>query len=55
MIRLKSKEELIDSDFATCLVSGCDEEGTDLFTTETMIIDVCKEHRLALLAQAFIS
>lgn len=55
MIRLKSKEELIDSDFEICLVSGCEEEGTDLFTTETMIIDVCKDHRLALLAQAFIS
>lgn len=55
MIRLKSKEELIDFDFEICRISGCNEEATDLFTTETMIIDVCKDHRLALLAQSFIS
>lgn len=55
MIRLKGKEEIIYSNYQICLVADCDEEATDLYTTETMIIDVCKDHRLALLAQSFIS
>lgn len=55
MIKLKSREEVIYSNYQICLVSGCEEEATDLYTTESMIIDVCKDHRLALLAQSFIS
>lgn len=55
MFKLKNKEEVADQDFMVCLVSGCDEEATHLFTTETRIIDVCKKHQEELLSQSFIS
>jgi hypothetical protein len=55
MIKLKDREELALNAFLVCAVAECQDEATDLFTTEVNMIDVCKHHKEYLINQAFIS
>jgi hypothetical protein len=55
MIRLKNKEELINSALMICLIFECEEEATHLFGTESDIIDVCESHKNQLINQSFVS
>jgi hypothetical protein len=44
MIRLKSKNDIIYSALMVCLIEDCQQEATNLWTTESNIIDVCASH-----------
>lgn len=44
MLKIKDRNALIYSAILVCLIEGCEEEGSKLWSTETNIIDVCERH-----------
>lgn len=55
MLKIKNKEEIIYSALMVCLIEGCKEEATKLWSTESNIIDVCSSHYNQLEAERYLT
>jgi hypothetical protein len=53
MLKLKDRNSLIYSAFLICLIEECQEQASNLWATETNIIDLCEKHFKQLQAEAF--
>jgi hypothetical protein len=44
MLKLKNRQDIIYTALMVCLVHECNNEATDLWSTESNLIDVCNKH-----------
>jgi len=53
MIRLKDRKSLIYYTFNVCMVEPCDNTATELWSTESNVIDICNTHYMQLEAEKY--